>query len=119
MDWLWQGIITTFICFLLSKLFYFLKDILSKKYPRLSNRHINAFNHICLINYVCSIVNGFVMFFILSKSNFKHSSKYSILVLLVFCFVNMFLYFSATSIRNNAFKKDCKTYTNKNTNKVK
>lgn len=111
MEWLWQGIITSFVCFLLSKFFSFIKKcILSYYHYEKSISSSKIIFRLFWKTYFCVLINSIIMSYIIYFTDIKNSVPFGIFIISIFIINNLFLFHSVDSVKNK--------FTYKKTNKV-
>lgn len=101
MDWLWQGIITSIVCFLLSKLFSFIKKcvLVYYHYEKSVATSKVVFN-LFWKTYIYLFINSTVVCYILFHVDIE-SIPFIFLIVLLFTINNFFLFYSVDNARKS------------------
>lgn len=120
MEWLWQGIITSFICFLLSNLFSFIKKcVLTYYFHDKSCSTSKTIFKLYWKSYFCILINSLIMNYIVYNVDIKRSMPFGILVLIIYSVNNLYLFYSIQNVKNKfTYKKPYKISNNDTNNKI-
>lgn len=119
MIWLWQGIITSFVCYLLSKFFSFMKKcILSYYHYEKSISSSKVVFKLFWKTYFCVLINSLIMSYIIYHVDFKNSVPFGVFILLIFTANNLFLFYSVDNVKNKFTYKKKNKVTKQNSNQI-
>lgn len=119
MNWLWQGIITSFVCFLLSKFFSFIKKCLSAYYHY--EKSISSSKVVFRLfwkTYFCVLINSTIMSYIVFNADINNSVPFSVFVVLIFVINNLFLFHSVDNVKNKFTRKETNKASNQKSKQV-
>ncbi len=120
MDWLWQGIITTFVCYVLSKLFSYIKRgfLFYYHYEKKHSTSKTVFN-LYWKGYICIFISQLSVCYMLWNWNNDNVNISLFIASTLFCISNAYLFYSLSYAKNKFTYKKTKKITKENSNNIK